>query len=114
MAKKNTQKRFEPKLHIKKGDTVQVLAGKYKGDRGEILEVFPSKNRAVVSDVNIVYKHKKPTENEEGGIIEQEASIHISNLMVVDPSTDEPTKIGRKIVDGKRVRYSKKSGEIID
>ena len=74
-------KRFRPKLKIKKGDRVMVIAGSYKGETGEVLEVFPSKNRAIVSDVNIVYKHKKPTADQEGGIIEQPAPINISNLM---------------------------------
>lgn len=101
------------KLHIKKGDTVEVIAGADKGARGEVLQIFPSKDRAIVSDVNIVVKHKKPTENDPGGRIEQEASIHISNLMLVDPKTDEATRTGRRMEDGKLVRYSKKSGEII-
>lgn len=101
------------KLHIKKGDTVEVIAGADKGARGEVLQVFPDKNRAIVSDVKIVTKHKKPTENDPGGRLEQEASVHISNLMLVDPKTDEKTKTGKRIEDGKLVRYSKKSGEII-
>jgi len=101
------------KLHIKKGDTVEVIAGADKGARGEVLQVFPDKNRAIVSDVKIVTKHKKPTENDPGGRLEQEASVHISNLMLVDPKTDERTKTGKRIEDGKLVRYSKKSGEII-
>jgi large subunit ribosomal protein L24 len=101
------------KLHIKKGDTVEVIAGADKGTRGEVLQVFPNKNRAIVSDVKIVTKHKKPTENDPGGRLEQEASVHISNLMLVDPKTDEKTKTGKRMEDGKLVRYSKKSGEII-
>jgi large subunit ribosomal protein L24 len=101
------------KLHIKKGDTVEVIAGADKGTRGEILQVFPDKNRAIVADANVVTKHKKPTENDPGGRLEQEASIHISNLMLVDPKTDEKTRTGRRMEDGKLVRYSKKSGEII-
>jgi len=101
------------KLHIKKGDTVEVIAGADKGARGEVLQVFPDKNRAIVSDVKVVTKHKKPTENDPGGRLEQEASVHISNLMLVDPKTDEKTRTGRRMEDGKLVRYSKKSGEII-
>ena len=101
------------KFHIKKGDTVEVIAGAYKGDKGEVLEMLPKKNRAIVADVNMVTKHKKPTENDPGGRIEQESSIDISNLMLVDPKTGEPTRTGRRIEDGKLVRYSKKSGEII-
>ena len=102
------------KFHIKKGDTVEVIAGADKGSRGEVLEMLPKKNRAIVADVNMVTKHKKPTENDPGGRIEQEASIHISNLMLIDPKTDEPTRTGRRLEDGKLVRYSKKSGETID
>lgn len=90
-----------------------VIAGSYKGETGEVLEVFPSKNRAIVSDVNIVYKHKKPTADQEGGIIEQPAPINISNLMLIDPKTGEPTRVGKRLEDGKLVRYSKKSGETI-
>lgn len=107
------QKRFSPKLKIKKGDEVVVIAGAHKDSRGEVLEIFPAENRAIVSEVNLVKKHQKPTQQSEGGIIERPASIHISNLMLVDPNTNEPTRVGRKVVDGKVVRYSKKSGEII-
>lgn len=102
------------KFHIKKGDTVEVIAGAYKGSTGEILEMLPKKDAAIVAAVNMVTKHKKPTENDPGGRIEQEAPIHISNLMLVDPKLGERTRIGRKVEDGKLVRYSKKSGEIID
>ena len=102
------------KFHIKKGDTVEVIAGANKGDQGEVLQMLPGKNRAIVADVNMVTKHKKPTENDPGGRIEQEASINISNLMFVDPKTGERTRIGRRLEDGKVVRYSKKSGETID
>lgn len=114
MAKSAKSKRFAPKLHIKKGDKVMVIAGNYKGSTGEVLEVFPQKNRAIVDNVNLVKKHQKPTQNNpEGGIIEMPAPLHISNLMLVDPKNGEPTRIGRKLVDGKLVRYAKKSGEII-
>lgn len=113
MANKNQQKRFAPKLHIKKGDRVQVIAGSYKGKQGEVLEVQPSKNRAIVEQVNIARKHQKPSNDNPGGIVELARPIHLSNLMLVDPKTGEPTRIGRKEVDGKLVRYSKKSGEII-
>lgn len=102
------------KFHIKKGDTVEVIAGADKGSRGEVLEMLPKKNRAIIADVNMVTKHKKPTENDPGGRIEQESSIHISNLMLVDPKSGEPTRTGRREEDGKLVRYSKKSGETID
>lgn len=102
------------KFHIKKGDTVEVIAGADKGSRGEVLEMLPKKNRAIVADVNMVTKHKKPTENDPGGRIEQEASIHISNLMLVDPKSGETTRVGRRVEGDKIVRYSKKSGETID
>lgn len=101
------------KLHIKKGDKVMVIAGSAKGKTGEVLEVFPAKYRAVVEDVNIVKRHRKGTQEAAGGIVEMAAPIHISNLMLVDPKSGTPTRVGRKIVDGKSVRFSKKSGEII-
>ena len=92
-----------------------VIAGAYKDlDRSrEVLEVIPDKNRAVVEDVNMAKKHTKPTQDNPGGINDVPMPIHISNLMLVDPKTGEPTRVGRKVVDGKLVRYSKKSGEII-
>ncbi len=102
-----------PKLHVKKGDKVVILAGADKGKTGSILEVFPNKYRAVVDGINIVKKHTKPTQDNPGGINEIPAPVHISNLAVVDPKTGEGTRIGRKEVDGQLVRYSKKSGEII-
>jgi len=105
--------RFAKKLHIKKGDQVIVTEGAYKGKKGKVLEVFPKKYRALVEGVNIVKKHQKPTNESQGGIIEKEAPVHISNLMLVDPKSGEATRIGRRLVDGKMVRYSKKSGEII-
>ena len=102
------------KLHIKKGDTVYVNAGNDKGKTGKVLEVIPSKDRAIVEGINIVSKHTKPSpKNPQGGIVKQEAGIHISNLQVVDPTTGAATRIGRKMVDGKNVRYAKKSGEEI-
>jgi len=103
------------KLHIKKGDNVIVLSGESKGQKGKVLEVFAEKQRAIVEGVNMVSKHAKPNaDNPQGGIIKQEAAIHISNLMVVDPSTGKPTRIGRKENEkGNLVRYSKKSGEEI-
>ncbi|MDA3780953.1 MAG: 50S ribosomal protein L24 [Bacteroidales bacterium] len=103
------------KLHIKKGDTVFVNAGENKGQQGKVLEVFAVKNKAIVESVNMISKHTKPNaESPQGGIVKIEAAIHISNLMLVDPSTGKPTKIGRKFNDkNKLVRYSKKSGEEI-
>ncbi|MEA3317887.1 MAG: 50S ribosomal protein L24 [Bacteroidota bacterium] len=101
------------KLHIKKGDTVFVNAGENKGQQGKVLEVFAIKNKAIVEGVNMISKHSKPNaENPQGGIVKIEAPIHISNLMVVDPSTGKPSRIGRKLNDEKKlIRYSKKSGE---
>jgi large subunit ribosomal protein L24 len=103
------------KLHLKKGDTVKVIAGEAKGEQGKVIRVIVDKNRAVVEGVNIVSKHKKPSASSpQGGIVKEEAPIHISNLMVLDPKSGEPSRIGRKIGDnGKLVRYAKKSGEII-
>ncbi|UII34815.1 50S ribosomal protein L24 [Fulvivirga ulvae] len=109
------KKNKQPKLHIRKGDTVKVIAGNSKGKEGVVLEVVPSKLRAVVEGVNIVTKHVKPSAtNPEGGIEKTEAAIHISNLMLKDPATGEATRTGRKADDkGKLQRYSKKTGEII-
>ena len=104
------------KLHIKKGDTVKVLSGNSKGQEGKVIEVLIAKSRAIVEGVNMVSKHSKPNAaNPQGGIVKMEASIHISNIMVVDPKSGDATRIGRKLDDktGKLVRYSKKSGEII-
>lgn len=103
------------KLHIRKGDTVIVNAGNHKGEKGKVLRVLVDKQRAVVEGINIVSKSTKPSaQHPQGGIIKQEAPIHISNLNVVDPKTGEATRIGRRRgADGKLVRYSKKSGEEI-
>ena len=103
------------KLHIKKGDTVYVNAGNDKGKTGKVLEVITSKDRAIVEGVNMVKKHTKPNAaHPQGGIIEQEAGIHISNLQVVDPVKGGPTRIGRRLNSaGKLTRYAKKSGEDI-
>lgn len=106
------------KLHIKKGDQVVVIAGNHKGEKGEVIKVILDKQRAIVEGVNIISKHTKPNaENPQGGIVKQEAPIHISNLMLVDPKSGEGTRVGRKVVeiDGKKqlVRYAKKSGEEI-
>jgi large subunit ribosomal protein L24 len=113
MATKNKVKRFAPKLHVRKGDKVMVLAGDDKGKTGQVIQVIPDKNRAVVEGVNIVKKHVKATQNEEGGIQEMEATIHLSNLAVLDPKTGEPTRVGRRSENGESVRYSKKTGNVI-
>lgn len=103
------------KLHIKKGDLVFVNAGDDKGKTGKVLSVNKEKSRAIVEGLNMVTKHTKPNaKNPQGGIIKQEAGIHISNLQVVDPVKGGPTRIGRKAGEkGKLVRYAKKSGEEI-
>ena len=103
------------KLHIKKGDMVFVNAGDEKGKTGKVLEVNKEKNRAIVEGINMVSKHTKPNANNpQGGIIKQEASLHISNLQVVDPSKGGATRIGRRLNEnGKLVRFAKKSGEEI-
>ncbi len=102
------------KIHIKKGDTVYVNAGNDKGKTGKVLSVIPSKDRAIVEGVNMVKKHTKPNSKQpQGGIVEQEAGIHISNLQLIDPKSGKPTRVGYKMVDDKKVRYAKKSGEEI-
>lgn len=115
MANKSKKTRFAPKLKIKKGDKVFVISGAYKDlERSrEVLEVIPEKNRAIVDGVNLRRKHSKPTQDSPGGINEITDTIHISNLMLADPKTGEPSRVGRKVENGKIVRYSKKSGEII-
>ena len=105
----------QPKLHIKKGDTVKVIAGDDKGKEGKVLEVDSIKGRAFVEGVNIVTKHQKPSAGKpEGGMKKTEASINISNLMLIDPASGKPTRIGRKVnAKGKLQRFSKKTGEFI-
>lgn len=90
-----------------------VVAGDDKGKTGTVLEVLAAKNRVIVDDVNIVKKHMKPTNDNPGGIHDIPASIHLSNVMLLDPKSGDPTRVGRKLVDGKLERYSKSSGEII-
>jgi large subunit ribosomal protein L24 len=106
------------KYHVKKGDTVQVIAGNDKGTRGKILTVCTDKDRVLVEGVNMRTKHEKPTQdNPQGSRSKREAPIHISNVMPIDPSTDKPTRVGRKVVEkdgnAKLVRFAKKSGELL-
>lgn len=103
------------KYHIKKGDMVYVVAGESKGQQGKVLEVQTKDDRAIVEGVNMVSRHTKPnSKNPQGGIVKKEAPIHISNLMMVDPSSGKPTRVGRRLNEkNKLVRYSKKSGEEI-
>lgn len=102
-------------MHIVKNDTVKVLTGKYRGKTGKVLKVFPDKNRVIVEGVNIIKRHTKPSQkSQQGGIIEKEASINASNVMVIDPKTSEPTRVGHKYLeDGSKVRIGRKSGEIL-
>ena len=106
---------MQKKLHIKKGDTVVVISGNSKGQEGKVLEVVRETERAIVEGVNLVSKHTKPNaKSPQGGILKQESAIHVSNLMLKDPKTGKPTRIGRRLdKKGKLVRYSKKSGEEI-
>ncbi|MBS1951810.1 MAG: LSU ribosomal protein L24p (L26e) [Cytophagales bacterium] len=105
----------QQKLHIRRGDTVKVLSGDDKNKTGKVLEVMREKNRAIVEGANIVTKHQKPSAGKpEGGIKKVEAGIHLSNLMLIDPSSGKPTRTGRKLNEkGSLQRYSKKSGEFI-
>ena len=103
------------KLKMKKGDSVIVRTGKDKGKKGEILKVLPKDNRALVTGINMVKRHTRATQTQPGGIIEKEASIDISNIAHVDPKDDKPNRVGIKsLKDGRRVRYAKRSGEVID
>jgi large subunit ribosomal protein L24 len=101
---------------IRKGDRVEVISGADKGKRGEVLRVIPKENRAVVQGVAIAKRHMKPRSmGQPGGIIEKEAAVHLSNLMLVDPKSDKPTRVGFKILeDGRKVRVARVSGEVID
>lgn len=103
------------KMHVKSGDNVMVISGKDKGKKGRILAAFPKTGRVLVEGVNMVKKHVRPNAaNPQGGIVTQEAAIDSSNVMIIDPKTGEPTRIGHNVVDGKKVRVAKKSGEILD
>ncbi|MGN7403032.1 50S ribosomal protein L24 [Cytobacillus praedii] len=102
-------------MHVKKGDKVMIISGKDKGKTGVILAAFPKQDRVLVEGVNIVKKHSKPSQvNPQGGIINQEAPIHVSNVLPVDPKSGKPTRVGYKTVDGKKVRVATKSGEVLD
>ncbi len=108
-----SKNRFAPKFHIKSGDNVVVISGSWKGERGVVRTILTDKNKAVVEGVNIVKRHVKATQQAAGSIEEKEAPIHISNLMLVDPKTGTPTKVGRRVENGTIVRYAKKSGQTI-
>ena len=102
------------KLKIKTGDTVRIIAGDHKGTEGKITKVFIDKNKAIVEGANMVSKHEKPSANNpQGGIVKKEAPIHVSNLSLIDSKSSEATRVGFEVRDGKKVRFSKKSNEVI-
>lgn len=102
-------------MKFKKGDRVVVLTGRDKGKTGEVLKMLPGETRAVVQGVNQVKRHTRPSAASQGGIIEKDAAIHLSNLAHIDPKTDKPTRVGFKYLDdGRKVRFAKRSGEVID
>ena len=102
--------------HVRKGDTVMVVAGKERGKRGKVLRVLREKGRVVIEHINMIKKHQRPTQKlRQGGIIEREGAIHLSNVMLVDPQTDKPTRVGvRALADGRKARVARRSGEFID
>ena len=103
------------KMKFKKGDKVIVRTGRSKGKTGEVLKIFPRRNRAIIQGVNLIKRHTRPTQNTTGGIIEQESTIDVSNLSHIDPKDNQPTRVGYKhLDDGRKVRFAKRSGEIID
>jgi large subunit ribosomal protein L24 len=109
------KKNKQPKLHVKKGDMVMIISGNSRGKKGRVLEVYIDKGRAIVEGANMVTKHVKPSANKpNGGIEKREAALHLSKLMVIDPSSGEPTRIGRKLNENNKLqRFSKKTGEFI-
>jgi large subunit ribosomal protein L24 len=103
------------KFKIKKGDRVKVITGRDRNATGDVLRVIPRESRVVVSGVNMITRHQRPTRGDAGGIVKREAPIHISNVALMDPKTDKPTKVGFKTLeDGRKVRFARASGEIID
>ncbi|MEM6682299.1 MAG: 50S ribosomal protein L24 [Pseudomonadota bacterium] len=104
----------QPKFKIKKGDTVVVLAGRDKGKTGEVTKMLLSDGKAIVGGVNMVQRHRKPSQQQPGGIDRKEAPIHISNLAIADPKTGKPTRVGYRMEDGKKVRFAKASGDVIN
>jgi large subunit ribosomal protein L24 len=102
-------------MKIKKGDRVKVIAGRSKGKVGDVLRVLPKEDRVVVQGVHMIKRHTKPGRTDAGGIIEREAAIHVSNVALLDPKSDKPTKVGFKFLeDGRKVRFARASGETID
>jgi large subunit ribosomal protein L24 len=102
------------KFKIKQGDKVRVITGDHKGSEGTVVRILKDKNKAIVEGVNTVSKHEKPSaKNPQGGIVEKEAPIHISNLSLIDPKTGDATRVGYEVREGKKVRVAKKSNEVI-
>lgn len=102
-------------VKIKKGDRVIVTTGRDKGKKGEVLKIFPAENRALVSGVNVVKRHQRQTQKVQGGIVNKESPVHLSNIAHIDPNSGEATRVGFKVLgDGRKVRFAKKSGEVID
>ena len=100
---------------VRKGDRVVVTTGKDKGKKGEVLKVYPTEGRVLIAGVNVIKKHQKQTQTQQGGIVTKEASVHVSNVAHIDPKSGEPTRVGFKLLnDGRKVRFAKKSGELID
>ena len=99
---------------IKKGDNVVVITGKDKGKTGAVLKVMPAESRVVVQGVNVAKRHTKPRPGQPGGMVEKELSIHVSNVAHVDPKDNKPTRVGWKTIDGRKLRYAVRSGEMID
>ena len=103
------------KLKIRKGDHVVVVTGKDKGKRGEVLKMIPAENRAIVKGIALMRRHQRQSATQDGGIISKEAAIHVSNLAIEDPKDGKPTRVGFKFLkDGRKVRFAKRSGEVID
>ncbi|HEX2113776.1 MAG TPA: 50S ribosomal protein L24 [Alphaproteobacteria bacterium] len=102
------------KLKIKKGDSVVVIAGRDRGKTGQVMRVMPDDARLIVQGVNMVKRHTAPRPGQPGGIVEKEASIHVSNVAHVDPKDNKPTRVGYKTVDGRKLRFARRSGEMID
>jgi large subunit ribosomal protein L24 len=103
------------KFKIKKGDHVVVISGRDRGKRGEVLRVMRQEDRLVVQGINMIKRHTRPSAGHPGGIVDKEASIHVSNVAHVDPASSRPTRVGYKVLaDGRKVRFAKRSGEVID
>jgi len=101
-------------MKIKKGDKVEIIAGKDKGERGTVLRVFAATHKVVVEELNMVKKHQKASQNREAGIVDKEAPLNISNVMVVDPSDDKPCRVGFEVREGHKTRVSKRTGSVLD